>query len=656
MEEENRKLAEEESFRVQQASALEEMMALQTDDTKSIKRFPPEKMAPKGNEAPKAKEPSSSGGLLSLNPAELPPVANFTHNIKTPNKFLGLVSSTWTVDKEALETAAERMRDSTYGVLDFFKDCEKAFPELKLYIFNPEELAESQKVTGARSSTSAGPANQSSSGRTLEDEMQRTWGALYSVYWLARLDMDGKYGFCFGFDETTGELNKPPAEGVDPDHIASLKKKVFFAMTNEERRLNFFHHFPWDKFFDLFVGAGLIAAEGEGFVVCKERMKACLVLTAIHDVFKNEALLPTVERSHAPYNGYQDGEVIHDHDVALEYVLTHFAHLLPSYTSLGLDEQKAVRFTQGKMGFNNGWLVQGEAPPGALFKVFKDLISTEGAPSCDVSFYFVHWLTDLAGAEPTPKSGSEKFVLKFPDFVLASFLRSFPYVWKLATKSESAVLQEYLQAAWVDRDEPLGPLPEGESSIALTRLVLQAQKYAAKVRPAWEKLQQQHKDLLCCEMARTGLPNQMYDQVTPPPGDGPAILVYYAPAMLQKCGSTDLTSALEILAEVYRKARVLWPVKARPSSIVVEMEPEDNTGLHTVIVRIDQIKDLLPADMRAVSIMNGSNNNAKRRGLMDVEGWFLVKKNDKEAVVEKHYLKAINSFNEAGTAYTWLNL
>lgn len=37
----------------------------------------------------------------------------------------------------------------------------------------------------------------------------------------------------------------------------------------------------------------------------------------------------------------------------------------------------------------------------------------------------MHWLTDLAGAVPTPLEGSEKFVLQFPRPVLGSFIKSF---------------------------------------------------------------------------------------------------------------------------------------------------------------------------------------------------------------------------------------
>ena len=31
-----------------------------------------------------------------------------------------------------------------------------------------------------------------------------------------------------------------------------------------------------------------------------------------------------------------------------------------------------------------------------------------------MAFYFVHWFADLAGAEASPLTGCEKFVLKFP--------------------------------------------------------------------------------------------------------------------------------------------------------------------------------------------------------------------------------------------------
>jgi hypothetical protein len=83
--------------------------------------------------------------------------------------------------------------------------------------------------------------------------------------------------------------------------------------------------------------------------------------------------------------------------------------------------------------------VQAEAPPGALFSQMRKLVRAGGMEPQDIAFYFTHWLTDLAGAEPTPLNGCEKFVLKFPHAVLISFIRSFSVLDGLAVKNETEV-------------------------------------------------------------------------------------------------------------------------------------------------------------------------------------------------------------------------
>ena len=55
--------------------------------------------------------------------------------------------------------------------------------------------------------------------------------------------------------------------------------------------------------------------------------------------------------------------------------------------------------TPADLAFNQGWLVRAEAPPGILFSKFKHHIGCSNIVSADIAFYFVHWLTDLAGAE-----------------------------------------------------------------------------------------------------------------------------------------------------------------------------------------------------------------------------------------------------------------
>eukprot|EP00966_Prymnesium_polylepis_P148664 3434374-Prymnesium_polylepis.1 len=114
--------------------------------------------------------------------------------------------------------------------------------------------------------------------------------------------------------------------------------------------------------------------------------------------------------------------------MALGYVMLHDAAALPSFSALPAELQTVVRFTQADLGFNHGWLVQAEAPPGILFRTFKRRVDDGGIASADIAFYFVHWLTDLAGAEPSPLRGSEKFVVRFPQPVLEGIIRSMPVV------------------------------------------------------------------------------------------------------------------------------------------------------------------------------------------------------------------------------------
>jgi len=337
---------------------------------------------------------------------------------------------------------------------DFSADVETAFPELRLYCVEAQRGSESL----------------CSSGRTGLEEYQRTLGAFYSVYCIARLDIDGKEIFSFGVDEQGRPLMVPTGETA-------------------EQRQRFYTQMKWDAMLELFVRAGLLNRVESGKradkspISCREdlveidtdRMTAFLALTAVHDVMKNSFLSPRVRKRHAPYHGVAEGDRIRDHDLAITYILEHFSGLLPSFNSLEPCQRAPVFFSQGKMGFNNGWLVQGEAPPGALFSSFKEVITYGGMSECDVGFYFAHWLTDLAGAEPTPLAGCEKFSHKFPLPVLNSFLHSFEFVEKIATQSETAVMEQYLKFRW-EMEPSLGPAPEGPDAVARMRLLCMARE------------------------------------------------------------------------------------------------------------------------------------------------------------------------------------
>ena len=274
------------------------------------------------------------------------------------------------------------------------------------------------------------------------------------------------------------------------------------------------------------------------------------------------------------------------------------------------------------MGFNHGWLVQGEAPPAPLFAKFKEVLNKEGVRPYDVAFYFVHWLTDLAGAEPSPLGGAEKFVLKFPHAVLDSFIRSFKVLNELAVKSETAVMEDYLTRTWSELSEKIttiGPAPTDEDGVALMRLALQAQtpdKQSA-ILQAYRALPKEDVAVLRDEMARTGLSGQTF---TAGPkwkeSKGPAFLVYYSPAFVRNFAPQHALESLRVLAEVYRRARQMWPIQKEANS--------DPTG-QSVTIRIDQIKELKLLDIQSAFTQG--------------ESWVLCRKNDNEAVVERHSLE-----------------
>ena len=387
------------------------------------------------------------------------------------------------------------------------------FPELELY--------------------TVGGGGGTSSGRSSADEYKRTVGALMAVYWFCRLHLphtseseglDGQRGFCFGCsDDATW---RPPAE-KEVERMRDSLAKVEAAADSDgdglperaaelRKRLMFRAALQWGDVEALLIDARILRrasgiADGP-LEVDVPRATAMLALTAIHDIMKVQSLLPSVLPADNGYCGYEAGTTIHDHDVALGYVLEKDPTALPCFDALDEPEQRAIRFTQSKMGFNHGWLVQAEAPPGALFSSFKKLIDDEGVDSADIAFYFVHWLTDLAGAVPTPLEGSTQFAVRFPQPVLASFLRSIPLVQRLATKSETELFEAFLVEWWPN--DKLGPPPEGDDAIALMRLMVQVQtpEDQRKLREAYGRLPSESRVTLAREMALTAVDGQVHQR------------------------------------------------------------------------------------------------------------------------------------------------
>ena len=68
----------------------------------------------------------------------------------------------------------------------------------------------------------------------------------------------------------------------------------------------------------------------------------------------------------------------------------------------------------------------------------------------------------------------------------------------------------------------------------------------------------------------TGIEGQSYRSRTA--YGGPALFVYYGPALLQNCGTPDeMTAALSILASVYRAGRRLWPLTRGGGTVMLDI-------------------------------------------------------------------------------------
>mmetsp|Transcript_48883 Transcript_48883/g.114410 ORF Transcript_48883/g.114410 Transcript_48883/m.114410 type:complete len:844 (+) Transcript_48883:79-2610(+) len=493
-------------------------------------------------------------------------------------------------DWDAVHAILQNILKPEYTVEAYTKHLLQAFPELVVQLFE-------WRLFNVRQISSHG----STSGRSGEDEYQRTMATFFAIFWIVRSDVDGKDGFCFGVD-AHGKARTFEEAGAAK--LSAMDKRVAFR-----------DKMQWSFMQLLFGDAGVLHLKGGRVEVDTPRLAALLCFTAFHDLMKVEHFLPQVAKGE--YHGFKEGEKIQDHDVALAYIMDNYPELLPSFRSLSPEQRASIQFMQCKIAFNHGWFVQGEAPPGAVFSTFRNVLcdaqrSGKQVNTQEIALYFVHWLTDLAGAEGTPNLGCEKFVIKFPMPVLMSFLRSFEFVEKLAAQSETDVMETYLRFRWSEQKPPRGPAPQGPSAVALMRLFCMAQGNAGAILDAFEQLGCADRELLSTEMSRTGCRGQTYTSTgantdRKKAAGGPAILVYYGPALLQDLRGDVPVSRLALLAEVYRCARALWPLR------------EDQVAKN-VTVRIDAIKAISLTEIKATA--------------EPYSMWLVVRENDNEATVQ----------------------
>mmetsp|Transcript_92809 Transcript_92809/g.267996 ORF Transcript_92809/g.267996 Transcript_92809/m.267996 type:complete len:1023 (+) Transcript_92809:123-3191(+) len=524
----------------------------------------------------------------------------------------------WTLAK----SIAKNILNPSYSLQQYYDDL-KAFPELDLYLL--------EDLTGAGTAAGATPKT-TGSGRSSGAEYQRTVGAFFAIYWLCRIDIDGMDGFCNGVDEKWRPF--------------LIRDAHDFRVMFPDKRRAFKAGALWHMFRQLLLDAGVLEermqrggvlmsrTEKKTTVVNESRLVALLALTAIHDIMKMSLLLPQVQEQHAPYRGFSAGDTIGDHDQALAYVMEYYPELLPSFRDLNAEEKRVLMFTQCNLCFNHGWFVQAEAPPGAIFTKFRETLIRDHKLEInqrDVALYFVHWVTDLAGAEPTPLAGCEKFATKFPLPVLNSFLRSFETVSHIVSETETQVVEEYLKLRWREAVPPAGPPPTGPCAVAKMRLLCMAQSNAGAILEGFDSIPDEDRETLSVEMSRTGCVGQSFSAELSPSEagqEGPAFLIYYGPAFLQGLGTDVPGARLGVLAEIFRAAREMWPACIAKVST-------------NVTIRIDMLKAL-----SVPSILEFAQKG---------DLWVLMKHNDLEAFVERSSKKKLNRMISGGQAFQVLD-
>ena len=190
--------------------------------------------------------------------------------VRAGAELRALMEGSCSTPLERLCTVAGKLREPDYSLYQFHDDMLSCFPELRLYL------------VGASTS----------SGRTTTDEYQRTIGALFAVYWFARIDVDrsgeqplvGQHGLCFGVDDDwqlpTAEALEQLAQSGDPQMA---------------KRAALLDRFDWKGLQTLLVDAGLLVRDktaAGGVRIDTGRCAAMLALTAVHDVMKLKELCP----------------------------------------------------------------------------------------------------------------------------------------------------------------------------------------------------------------------------------------------------------------------------------------------------------------------------------------------------------------------------
>jgi len=128
----------------------------------------------------------------------------------------------------------------------------------------------------------------------------------------------------------------------------------------------------------------------------------------------------------------------------------------------------------------------------------------------------------------------------------------------------SDVYLHYLEWRWGSLVPWTAMRDQGESAVAKARLCVSVQTpdKAKKIMESWDALSVASQALLSRELGLTGVQAENYSWGAPvSEGKGPSFLCYYSPALLKKHIGWKKPSAVEVLAEICRAGRMLYPLR-----------------------------------------------------------------------------------------------
>ena len=182
-----------------------------------------------------------------------------THAKGKPQLVLPVALAGKAFDRPTAVKIAQRIRKKNYSVAMFYEDVRLAFPELSMYLATIEQIEGDE---AAKPDVTSGLGG--------DDEYRRTIGALFAVYWLMRIGLDGERGFSFGVDDAWKPHEVPSEEAIAEMTKAGRTSLQMPAgeLTQPAKRRDFYEKQDWARLQQLLVDSGMLQARKPSPLSC----------------------------------------------------------------------------------------------------------------------------------------------------------------------------------------------------------------------------------------------------------------------------------------------------------------------------------------------------------------------------------------------------